>query len=96
MLNRAIDIDTKVFLDHVDSHKGLYIQTSIFDKAIESLRRHSILLIVGDPGTGKSVLTQMIALQLIKANHKVVYSSCNDLNRIKNAIEIDCENTLFV
>lgn len=96
MLNRAIDIDTKVFLDHVDSHKGLYIQTSVFDKAIESLRRHSILLIVGDPGTGKSVLTQMIALQLIKANHKVVYSSCNDLNRIKNAIEIDCENTLFV
>lgn len=96
MLNRSLDVDTKVFLNQIYEHEGLYTQTSIFDKAIESLGQNSTLLIVGDPGTGKSVLTQMIALQLIKADFKIIYSSCNNIDRIKNAIEDDCEKTLFI
>ena len=89
-------MDTKVFLNQIYEHEGLYTQTSVFDKAIESLRQNSTLLIVGDPGTGKSVLTQMIALQLIKADYKIIYSSCNNIDRIKKAIEDNCENTLFI
>lgn len=96
MLNRSLDIDTKVFLREIEENKALYAQTSVFDKAIESLGQSSTLLIVGDPGTGKSVLTQMIALQFIKADFKVIYSSCNNIDRIKSAIEDDCENTLFI
>ena len=96
MLNRSLDVDTEVFLYQIYEHEGLYTQTSVFDKAIESLRQSSTLLIVGDPGTGKSVLTQMIALQLIKAGFKIIYSSCNNLDRIKNAIEDNCEKTLFI
>ena len=96
MLNRSIDVDTEVFLNQIYEHEGLYTQTSVFDKAIQSLRQNSTLLIVGDPGTGKSVLTQMIALQLIKADFKIIYSSCNNIDRIKNAIEDNCKNTLFV
>lgn len=96
MLNRSIDVDTEVFLNQIYEHEGLYTQTSVFDKAIQSLRQNSTLLIVGDPGTGKSVLTQMIALQLIKADFKIIYSSCNNIDRIKNAIEDDCEKTLFI
>lgn len=96
MLNRSLDVDTKDFLSQIEEHEGLYTQTSVFDRAIESLRQNSTLLIVGDPGTGKSVLTQMIALQLIKADFNVIYSSCNNLDRIKNAIEDNCEKTLFI
>ena len=96
MLNRSLDVDTEVFLNQIYEHEGLYTQTSVFDKAIQLLRQNSTLLIVGDPGTGKSVLTQMIALQLIKADFKIIYSSCNNIDRIKNAIEDNCENTLFV
>lgn len=96
MLNRSLDVDTEVFLNQIYEHEGLYTQTSVFDKAIQSLRQNSTLLIVGDPGTGKSVLTQMIALQLIKADFKIIYSSCNNIDRKKSAIEVDCENTLFI
>lgn len=96
MLNRSLDVDTEVFLNQLYEHEGLYTQTSVFDKAIESLRQNPTLLIVGDPGTGKSVLTQMIALQLIKTDFKIIYSSCNNIDRIKNAIEYNCENTLFI
>lgn len=96
MLNRSLDVDTEVFLNQIYEHEGLYTQTSVFDKAIESLRQNPTLLIVGDPGTGKSVLTQMIALQLIKAGFKIIYSSCNNLDRIKNVIEDNCEKTLFI
>ena len=96
MLNRSVDIDTGVFLDQIEDHKGLYVQTSVFDKAVESLRHNSVLLITGDPGTGKSVLTEMIAYQLAAANYQVVYSSCNNIDGIKGVIAPDCENTLFV
>ncbi len=96
MLNRSLDVDTEVFLNQIYEHEGLYTQTSVFDKAIESLRQNSTLLIVGDPGTGKSVLTQMIALQLIKADFRIIYSSCSNIDRIKNAIEDNCEKTLFI
>lgn len=96
MLNRSLDVDTEVFLNQIYEHEGLYTQTSVFDKAIESLRQNSTLLIVGDPGTGKSVLTQMIALRLIKAGFRIIYSSCSNIDRIKNAIEDNCEKTLFI
>lgn len=96
MLNRSIDIDTETFLDSIDERRELYIQTNLFDKAIELLRRNSILLIVGDPGTGKSILTEMIALQLAAAKYQVVYSSCNNINGLKSSVSSDCENTLFV
>ncbi len=88
MMNRSVDIDTDVFLRLIESHRDLYVQTSLFDKAIDLLRHNSVLLITGNPGTGKSVLTQMITLHLCAANYKVVFSSCNKLSSLKSVSSV--------
>ena len=89
MLNRSVDIDTAVFLRFIEDHRDLYVQTSVFDKAIDLLRHNSVLLVTGNPGTGKSVLAQMIALHLCAANYKVVSSSCNRLSSLKSVSSVD-------
>ena len=97
MRDRSVDIDTDVFLQEIEEHRDLYIQTSIFDEAIDLLRRNPVLLITGNPGTGKTILTQMIALHLSVADYENHYSSCNSLNLLKNVSSADDDSKeLFV
>lgn len=82
LYNRSFFVGCDLYLADIDERKSLFVQTELFNKAIDILESSPCLLITGDPGTGKTTLTQMLALQMSTAGYRVLYSSSYELEDV--------------
>ena len=97
VFNRSVFIDCDLFLYDIEQRESLFVQTSLFDRSVEMLVNGRALLVVGNPGTGKTTMTQMLALQMAADGYRVLFSSCNDLKGIVEASSPDDDaKELFV
>lgn len=85
LYNRSFFVGCDLYLADIDERKSLFVQTELFNRAIDILESSPCLLITGDPGTGKTTLTQMLALQMSTAGYRVLYSSSYELEDVISA-----------
>ena len=64
--------------EKIDNHKPLYVQTGVFQKALQTIKNCRRVLIVGDPGAGKSITSEMIADDFLTNGYEVKYSVQTD------------------
>ncbi|MCI9129237.1 MAG: hypothetical protein HFJ65_02800 [Eggerthellaceae bacterium] len=86
LFNRKLFVDCDVFLMDAQSQERLFVQTTLYDKAREHLEEGGVVLIVGDPGTGKTTITKMLALSSAAENYTVLYSASGSASEIKDAL----------
>lgn len=91
IFNQDQFIDCEQFLADAENQKELFVQTGLYDQALKCLESERLALIVGDPGTGKTTMTKMLALTSAADGYKIRYSSENDPQRIKQAISADAD-----
>lgn len=88
-LNQDKFIDCEQFLIDAENQSSLFVQTSLYDHALTRLENERLILIVGDPGTGKTTMTKMLALASAADGYTVRYSSDNDAQKIKSVMSAD-------
>lgn len=88
-LNQDQFIDCEQFLIDAENQSSLFVQTSLYDHALTCLENDRLILIVGDPGTGKTTMTKMLALASAADGYTVRYSSDNDAQKIKRVMAAD-------
>lgn len=91
LYNRSFFVGCDLYLADIDERKSLFVQTELFNRAIDILESSPCLLITGDPGTGKTTLTQMLALQMSTAGYRVLYSSSYELEDVISASSPDSD-----
>lgn len=91
LYNRSFFIGCDLYLANIDERKSLFVQTALFNRAVNILESNPCLIITGDPGTGKTTLTQMLALQMSAAGYRVLYSSYYELEGVISASSPDSE-----
>ena len=80
-------IDSEVLLWDVKNDIKQFVKTTAFTAAIDCLSKKNILLIVGNPGVGKSITSKMIVLNYAAQGYQVRYSTNgSDYTSIKKAI----------
>lgn len=89
LYNRSFFVGCDLYLANIDERKSLFVQTALFNRAVKILESNPCLIITGDPGTGKTTLTQMLALQMSAAGYRVLYSSCYELEGVISAASPD-------
>lgn len=89
--NREKFIDCEVFLDGAVEQRQLFVQTSIFDESVRCLKEGHIVAIVGDPGTGKTTLTKMLALYFAGDGYTVFYTTSSKADDAKRLLSADPE-----
>lgn len=89
--NREKFIDCEIFLDRAAEQRQLFVQTSICDESIHCLKEGHIVAIVGDPGTGKTTLTKMLALYFAGDGYTVFYTTSNRADDVKRLLSTDPE-----
>lgn len=51
----------------------LYVKTDVFEKARQTLKKNKILVIIGNPGVGKTTLAEMLAYEYIADGYNLTY-----------------------
>lgn len=75
MLFNDISMDTKVLIKDIKDKANMLVETSIYHQAIECLERNDVLIIIGDPGIGKTTISFMVILNYIMQDYKLKYST---------------------
>ena len=91
LYNRSFFVGCDLYLANIDERKSLFVQTALFNRAVKILESNPCLIITGDPGTGKTTLTQMLTLQMSAAGFRVLYSSCYELEDVISASSPDSD-----
>lgn len=88
--NNDIFLDCEVLLSTIQSDKRFFVQTQAYDKALECLSKNKILLIVGDPGVGKTITSKMIVLFYATQGYRVRYTTNGtDLSSLKKSLSLN-------
>lgn len=86
---RDVFVDCEMLLADAQSQTRHYVQTSLYDEAIENLESGAALIVVGGPGTGKTVLTKMLALHAAADGYRILFSTSNDCAGLKRSLSPD-------
>lgn len=99
-LNRDVFIDSEVLLHLMKERQQFYVTTQAYEKALRKIEKSRVLLIIGNPGVGKTVTSEMIVLHFACMGYKVRYStdgsnlsglkkSISDSKEVKEVILVD-------
>lgn len=71
LLNNAIEGRTKYLLEEVRNKIPLFVVTKKIDEAYKILQKEKILLITGQPGIGKTTLSEILLFDLAREGYKI-------------------------
>lgn len=82
-----ICIDSEALLCDIEESVNMFVKTSAFDQAISCLEKGNTLIIIGNPGVGKTMTSKMLVLYFAMLGFRVRYTSDGaDLSALKKAL----------
>ncbi len=87
--NRDIFIDCETLLYDIENEQKEFVETMPYRQCIDILEQDRLLMILGMPGTGKTLTTKMLALYYAASDYRIVYTTNGDLQSIKKALSTD-------
>lgn len=87
VLANDIFVDSEALISGIEDEVKLFVKTRAFDEAIACLEKRKVLIIVGNPGVGKTVTSKMLVLNYAAQGYRVRYTSDgSDLNALKKSL----------
>lgn len=68
-------IDSDSLKGKIEEHNNMYVKTRVFSEALNILDQHRALLLVGPPGIGKTITSEMIVLKYLSEGYSVRYTT---------------------
>lgn len=94
--SKAVNHDSYALLNDIEAKKKYYVKTHAYEQALKHLEDKNILLLLGNPGIGKTTLCEMIVLEYLINDYQLIYASTNDLTKVKEAILQSSQNKQIV
>jgi len=89
--NRNIFIDCEILLDNIQEDVKLFVQTELYKICQEILSKNRLLLILGMPGIGKTMLSKMLVLYYAQLGYSIRYTNSRNLEELKKSLSLDKE-----
>lgn len=70
-----VAIDSDSLKGKIEEHNNMYVMTRVFSEALNILDQHRALLLVGPPGIGKTITSEMIVLKYLSEGYTVRYTT---------------------
>ncbi|MGG0175200.1 restriction endonuclease [Gottfriedia acidiceleris] len=86
IFNNQVFIDSEVLLDDINEDFNYFVQTTVFNEALETLKKNRMLMLYGAPGVGKSINSKMLAAAFVKEDYIIRYTTDGQVSNIKSAI----------
>ncbi len=87
ILSNDICIDSDVLLSDINELVHMFVKTTAYDTAISCLEKYNVLIIVGNPGVGKTITSKMLVLDYATKGYRIRYTTDGaDLASLKKAL----------
>lgn len=82
-----IFVDSEVLLSGMKEEVECFVKTQAFDEAVSLLEKRNVLLILGNPGVGKTITSKMLVLYYASLGFRVRYTTDgSDLKSLKKSL----------
>ena len=75
MFSNDIFIDSEVLISDIKDDVKMFVRTDAFDDAVKCLEKNNVVVIIGNPGVGKTITSKMIVLNYVGQGYKVRYTT---------------------
>lgn len=89
--NQDIAIDCDAFFYRIEKEQKLFVKTKYYEEGRKLLEKEHMLMLLGDPGVGKTMLTKMLALAFAAEGYRIRYTTNGELADLKRALSADRE-----
>ncbi|PLR71020.1 restriction endonuclease [Bacillus sp. UMB0728] len=86
VINRSVFIDGEVLLDDLESNFKYFVPTKLFNDCIEILQKNRKVMLIGQPGVGKSITSKMLTFYFVKHGYQVRYTTNGDISNLKASL----------
>lgn len=70
-LEEGLFIDRLALRDYINSHENLYVETKVYKEALKKIKASRTLILVGGPGVGKTMTSEMIVKDFITNGYEI-------------------------
>lgn len=89
VMNHDVYIDSEYIFDDIEKESQLYVETVNYQKALKVLENEQVVLLEGNPGVGKTILSKILILFYVSKGYKIKYSTSDSISSLKRAISMD-------
>lgn len=89
--NQDIAIDCDAFFYQIEKEQKLFVKTKYYEEGRQILENEHMLMLLGDPGVGKTMLTKMLALAFVAEGYRIRYTTNGELSDLKRTLSADRE-----
>lgn len=94
--SRDILFDEEMFMCEIEEESHKFVKTDFYEKILKILNKENLVIIIGNPGTGKTTLSKMLVLNYIAEGYKIKISSINDISKIKQSLSLNKEEKQLI
>lgn len=96
ILKNSENVITSFYKEKIDKEVQLFIETKYYKEAIKTLEKENVIIIHGNPGTGKTTLANILVYQFLARDYKLKYIMNSELSNINNLINIDEKEIILI
>lgn len=86
VINRNVFIDGEVLLEDLNQDFKYFVQTKLFNECIDILKKTKRVMLLGEPGVGKSITSKMITFYFVKKGYQIRYTTNGDITNLKTSL----------
>ena len=90
ILSNDIFVDSEALIANIEEEVKFFVRTHAFDEALSCLEKRNVLIIVGNPGVGKTITSKMLVMNYAANGYRVRYTTDgSDLKELKKSLAQD-------
>ncbi|MEO4054828.1 restriction endonuclease [Solibacillus sp. CAU 1738] len=85
VINRSVFIDGEVLLEDLTQDFKFFVQTKLFNECIDILEKTRRVMLIGEPGVGKTITSKMLTFYFVKKGYQIRYTTNGDISNLKSS-----------
>lgn len=75
IFTKDIGIDSEILFSDIKTEMNFFVRTKAYDSALDCLQKTRAILILGDPGVGKTITSKMLILHYLSQDYRLRYTT---------------------
>ena len=93
IFNQDVFVDCESLLDDVEREQQKFVKTGYYEMCRNILEKDRMILLLGNPGVGKTMTSKMLALYFAANGYRIRYTTNNDLSDLKASLSREKDRT---